>query len=142
MHHLHIQTMNSTQQSHYNIVNQLAIQKNGKLLSSVYHTRKHKLEFQCQYGHIWKTQPYSIQTSWCPTCLRNIKSKEISDKKLNNIRAKLHSSLELISTEYTPDSLTWKCTDHHISEDNEYIFTESLEIMEERRFQCICDKYM
>jgi len=50
-------------------IKKIAESKGGKCLSTEYITVKDKLEFQCKYGHIWKTQMANIQQgSWCPYC--------------------------------------------------------------------------
>jgi hypothetical protein len=136
--------MNCDQQCHYDNIKRIAQQHSGKLLSSTYHNRKHKLEFQCQNGHKWKAQPYSIETKWCPICLQNKKLEQLKEQKLQDIRDMLSPDLELLSNEYTPDLFTWKCHDHHISfnHDEEYYFQASLLEMEERGFQCTCNGYM
>ena len=136
--------MNPDQQSHYDDIKRITEQHSCKLLSPIYHNRKHKLEFQCQYLHKWKAQPYSIEKTQCPLCIKIKKIKEMKERKLQDIRDMLSPHLELLSTEYTPDLFTWKCNDHHISfnHNEEYYFQASLKEMEERGFQCTCNGYM
>lgn len=63
---------------------ELAILRNGKCLSTHYVSSHDKLLWECKEGHIWEAVPSSIvQKSWCPTCYRN-RQKKISIRLVNN----------------------------------------------------------
>lgn len=47
--------MNQHQKAHYDNITKITQEKLGKLFSTVYYNKKHKLEFKCQYDHIWET---------------------------------------------------------------------------------------
>ena len=50
-------------------MNQLALSRNGRMLSRSWIDSKTKYEWQCQQGHTWKTTWASVRRgSWCPKC--------------------------------------------------------------------------
>lgn len=51
------------------IMQELAIVRGGKCLSDDYINNRTKLEWKCQFGHIWLAQPRAIiGGQWCPNC--------------------------------------------------------------------------
>jgi hypothetical protein len=58
---------------------QIATERGGKCLSSIYTNARSYLEWQCSKGHIWKAKPFNIKGkgTWCPFC----KGERISNTK-------------------------------------------------------------
>ena len=47
----------------------LAAERGGLCLSTEYHGKHVKLEWQCHRGHVWQTRPAIVRAgSWCPSC--------------------------------------------------------------------------
>ena len=47
----------------------IAQERGGECLSTIYKNRKTKLKWECNCGHIWMAIPYTIiRGSWCPEC--------------------------------------------------------------------------
>jgi hypothetical protein len=96
----------------------IAVSRGGKCLSSEYINAQTGLEWECKYGHQWKTTPNSIKRgSWCPICFNQkqkfIIYKKYDIEKMQNI-AKEYGG-KCLSTGYvninTP--LEWECADGH-----------------------------
>ena len=78
-------------------MNQLALSRNGRMLSPSWINSKTKYEWQCQQGHTWKTTWASIKGngSWCAICQGN------SPRSLNELRAEVEARKgKLYSNEY------------------------------------------
>jgi hypothetical protein len=92
---------------------EIAIQHNGKCLSSSYKTIEEFLEWQCENNHIWSAPANNIKNMghWCPTCAGNQK-KNIKDMQ----RVAFERNGECLSIHYTNNStqLSWKCSKNHI----------------------------
>jgi hypothetical protein len=55
-----------------NLLRQLAEQRNGKLLSNIFHTSTTPMLWRCDKLHVWEAAPSVIKTGvWCPTCGRD-----------------------------------------------------------------------
>jgi hypothetical protein len=72
----------------------LARYKGGNCLSVEYFNTRTKLEWQCKFGHIWKTIPASvIQGYWCPECAQGRtpwnKGKPMSEETKRKLRESL-----------------------------------------------------
>ncbi|MGH3055713.1 MAG: zinc-ribbon domain-containing protein, partial [Gaiellaceae bacterium] len=51
---------------------EIALNRQGKCLSTQYLGSKSKLTWRCALGHSWRAIPASvIQGTWCPVCARN-----------------------------------------------------------------------
>ena len=63
----------------------IARKKGGECLSTSFKTVKLKLEWRCEFGHIWRTTPDSIinRKSWCPECARqkSLKPKQVMKRR-------------------------------------------------------------
>lgn len=96
-----------------NQMQEFAILKGGKCLSSAYKNNRNKLKWECKFGHQWDALPYSILSgdSWCPDCAGNIKHTIEDMRELAKNR-----NGECISVEYvnSKSKLTWQCQlGHH-----------------------------
>lgn len=90
----------------------LAIEKNGKCLSSEYKSLNTKLKWQCSKGHIWETIPASIiRGTWCKVCAGKAK-KTIEDM---HTLAKSRGG-QCLSEKYVNGrtKLIWKCANGHV----------------------------
>jgi hypothetical protein len=55
----------------------LAVERGGKCLSSTYKNWRIKLLWECAQGHRWEANLNSIQQGhWCPKCAINKRTKE------------------------------------------------------------------
>lgn len=142
-----------------NYFKNLAISKKGLCLSTDYINCITKLEFQCEYGHIWKTKPYYLvyNNSWCPKCNKFCKD----NIELFHEIAKKRDGF-CLSTDYINcrTKLIFKCGNGHIWEakphDIKYsnswcpVCSGSLkltieqmkEIAKERKGKCLSDHYI
>lgn len=86
--------------------------KKGKCLSIVYTNNRIPMEWECQYGHIWKTPYYSIRDgTWCPKCLKlehktpiEFLKKEAEKRGGKCLSKKVMGSLK---------HLLWECANKH-----------------------------
>src|ERR1700688_2340802 len=47
----------------------LALSRDGKCLSTIYINARNKLLWKCKFGHQWEAVPYAIKAGgWCPQC--------------------------------------------------------------------------
>lgn len=63
----------------------LANSRSGKCISTEYLGANERLEWECEFGHRWKTTPSSVMNgrkSWCPICweIRRKASKHVDDR--------------------------------------------------------------
>jgi hypothetical protein len=90
-----------------------AEKKGGKCLTEKYFSSHQKMEWQCEHGHTWKTQPTHILNnhSWCPAC--SGKARHTIDQMYT--LAKLRGGV-CLSAEYKNNhlKLTWRCDKDHI----------------------------
>jgi hypothetical protein len=95
---------------------QIALERGGKCLSTEYINSKTKLEWQCDKEHIWKAKPQDIiRGTWCPICsitIRANKQKSTIDqmRELAKKRGGLCLSQEYVNTH---TKLEWKCAKGH-----------------------------
>jgi hypothetical protein len=60
------------------LLHNTADQNNGKCLSETYTNSHAKYEWQCRFGHQWKSKAYTvINGHWCPFCINRISKPEI-----------------------------------------------------------------
>lgn len=62
-------------------MNEVAVERGGKCLSSNYINSKSKLKWQCKEGHIWDAIPLNVinKKSWCPICARGRQGRKKRD---------------------------------------------------------------
>lgn len=95
------------------LVQKIAEKKSGKCLSEEYFDLDTKLEFECKYGHIWKTSPINIiyAHTWCPHCYGHLRK---TIENMQQLAAKKKG--KCISKKYvnsvTP--LKWQCDKGHL----------------------------
>lgn len=109
----------------------VALERNGKCLSTIYKRSDLKLKWQCSKGHIWFAMPSNIEAGrWCPTCAKNTndeKQRIYSVGMLQKYAAKLGG--KLISKEYKNIQypLKWQCKEKHIWDSSwSNVFTKEL----------------
>ncbi len=93
-------------------MNQLAKNKNGKCLSTIYVNSKTKLTWECEFGHQWDAVPDSTKNKkiWCPVCARRQKLtiKQMQEFAISK-RGKCLSTIYVNSK----TKLTWECEFGH-----------------------------
>ncbi|PGK52133.1 hypothetical protein CN918_30545 [Priestia megaterium] len=92
----------------------LAKTRGGDCLSPEYLTSRDKLKWECQHGHTWMAEPYSIKRGhWCPTCS---KTKKCTIEQMQKI-AKSRGGRCLSTTYKNKEAkLTWECAEGHVWE--------------------------
>ena len=91
---------------------QLASQRDGKCLSTVYEASYVDLEWECKNGHRWFAPPKSVkQGYWCNQCVVNSRKKSIEDM---HVLAKKKGG-KCLSTQYVNSGthLLWECRKGH-----------------------------
>lgn len=86
----------------------IAAERSGKCLSLSYCGSKHKLEWQCEIGHKWWSEPRCVVAGqWCPKCA--VLSRRLTIEQMRLIAAK--RSGKCLSENYTSckTKLTWQC---------------------------------
>lgn len=84
---------------------------NGKCLSTEYVNNSTRMEWQCEFGHIWRTTANSIfQGSWCAACLG---SKRLTLEDCQ--RAAAEHNGKCLATEYVnaKTRIQWVCNNGH-----------------------------
>lgn len=93
-------------------LNQLALSRGGRCLSSNYKGLKSKLKWECKYGHIWEASPNSIihLKSWCPECAGN---KKLDFQKIKQLASQ--NGGKCLSGKYknSKEKLLWECKNGH-----------------------------
>jgi hypothetical protein len=96
---------------------EMAAEKNGKCLSSVYINKETKLQWQCAERHVWKATPGQIrQGHWCNICARkkagmNARGHTIAEmQRLAKARGGYCLSKEYINQYF---HLAWQCKKGH-----------------------------
>lgn len=103
---------------------ELALARNGKCLSTKYVNVKTKLKWECQNKHQWQSSPNDIRNGrWCPVCARiNRKSEKVPPerKKPKYTLEILHDLAKrfggkCLTTEYKSykDKIHWECINGH-----------------------------
>ena len=90
----------------------IAIGRGGKCISKRYVNANTKLDWRCEYGHVWSAVPPSVKRgSWCPYCSHSVK---LTIGEMRQI-AKARDG-ECLSKKYIDanTALKWKCTDGHV----------------------------
>ena len=89
----------------------LAAQKGGQCLSTVYPGMQNLAVWRCERGHEWQAKPNNIRYGgWCPYCLGKYQT-------LNDMHELARSrGGECLSDEYLGQAtkLVWRCSDNHI----------------------------
>ena len=92
-------------------IQNIAIQRNGKCISKEYLGNHHKLQWQCEKGHIWEAPVSRIKTgAWCPNCAGN---RKLTIQKMQEIAHRKEG--ECLSKKYVNarTKLKWKCQKGH-----------------------------
>ena len=89
----------------------IALERNGKCLSTEYINMRTKLQWQCSKGHVWMANPNLVKRgTWCPYCAHNT----IYSIKDIQIRVGKYGG-KCLSKEYVRDKpLTWECAKGHV----------------------------
>lgn len=95
----------------------LAIERGGKCLSSEYINSKTKLEWECSEGHRWVSVASSIKVgTWCPQCAIQINSnrQKLTIDEMNNIA--MTRGGKCLSKTYvnSKEKLEWECSIGHL----------------------------
>ncbi|PGK52138.1 hypothetical protein CN918_30570 [Priestia megaterium] len=98
-------------------MHELAIEKGGKCLSSVYVNNNTPLTWECEKGHTWDSIPRSVKKgSWCPSCgsRRAGRTPVIRPMRTLQIIAKRKGGT-CLSTRYTgfEQQIEWECKCRH-----------------------------
>ncbi len=94
---------------------ELALKRGGRCLSTKYTNNSTKLTWQCKEGHTWESCPYQLlRGTWCPECYRL--SKFLTIEEFQKIAASRNS--KCLSDEYEGNDvgLRWQCEYTHIWE--------------------------
>jgi len=91
----------------------IASNKGGALLSTVYEGGKKSLQWQCSEGHNWQATPEGIifNDSWCPQCAGN-KKLSLDDMKTIAKSRDGECLAEIYINNQTP--IQWRCKKGHI----------------------------
>lgn len=95
-------------------MNEIATEKGGKCISSVYINAKEYLLWECKEGHKWKASPNNIKNNgrWCPKCAGKLKSiidmEILAKEKLGKCLSEKYINAKT--------KLKWKCSEGHIWE--------------------------
>jgi hypothetical protein len=93
---------------------QLAQERGGQLLSTVYRGSHEPLQWRCAEGHTWMAVPGAVKglNSWCPKC----RGRYPKDEMLAQYRQiAIERGGQLVSTQFvsTQHKLTWRCGSGH-----------------------------
>jgi hypothetical protein len=89
----------------------IAIARNGKLLSKRYHNNKTKLVWECEYGHQWEMRPNDVKNGqWCPTCNGSLK---LLIKEMDQIATKRNGVCLSVAYINSKHKLRWRCAKGH-----------------------------
>jgi hypothetical protein len=92
---------------------QIASDRGGTCLSTVYKSSSSKVEWCCARGHIWEAYPSQVKRgSWCPLCS---KYRPLTLEELKQIALERGGACE--STKVTP-KIKWRCANEHTWEAN------------------------
>jgi len=95
---------------------QLAAQKGGKCLSTIYFGSEKKLKWQCSKGHIWKASPTQIRHGcWCLRC-RKYQFTTTFLEEMRRIATQKGGKCLSLSYVDSQTKLKWQCNQGHIWE--------------------------
>ncbi|MBA3648072.1 MAG: hypothetical protein H0W62_05900 [Chitinophagales bacterium] len=93
------------------VYQEIARQRGGKLLSSVFVTNDTKITWQCEDGHIWDAIPIAVKRgTWCPYCAGRHNHSIAEMQRVAKDRGGVCLSLKY-SRAHTP--LKWQCRNGH-----------------------------
>lgn len=97
-------------------LNEIAYEKGGKCLSSIYLGSNKRLKWECKEGHIWMSSPEKIKRGdWCDKCARieSGKNRSLGIDIAKDIAKKRGG--DCLSSEYINNrtKLTWQCHKGH-----------------------------
>jgi len=93
-------------------VQNIALSKGGRCLSTHYLGSSTKLRWQCDKGHIWEATPSKIKSgNWCAICV--LDKKRLTIEEMHDIANSRGG--KCLSTEYinSGDKLEWQCDKGH-----------------------------
>lgn len=100
------------------LMKQIAVNKGGKCLSSVYKNANNKLNWRCSIGHEWEATASSVKNrgTWCPICCYDRVASVLS-LGLEEMRSlAIERGGECLSAEYPKGrnkKIRWRCSDGH-----------------------------
>ncbi|CAM9488457.1 unnamed protein product, partial [Sphacelaria rigidula] len=100
------------------LMQQIAKDKGGECLSTVFRGMVEKLRFRCAEGHEWETAPNNIfyHNTWCPACVfaQRAVRKRLTIEDMH-FTAKQFGG-EFLSTKYesTRTKYKWRCKRGHV----------------------------
>lgn len=90
----------------------MAVERNGKCLSTKYTNKSTSLLWECEFGHQWKATPGSVrnQNTWCKKCMGLCK---LTIEDMKNMATERGG--KCLSSEYVNASthLLWQCREGH-----------------------------
>lgn len=88
-------------------------EKGAKCLAKKYLGVDHKHEFQCEYGHKWKTNAWNIlkEKSWCPVCAKKSRTMQSLDKFIKKYNFKVLTEIKDITN--TREKIVIVCNKNH-----------------------------
>jgi len=93
---------------------EIALNRDGKCLSSTYINKNKKLKWKCSKGHTWEATPNSVKynKSWCPQCSKY--HKKISKNDLEKIA--FYRNGKFLSKKFLgmKTNHKWQCQNGHI----------------------------
>jgi hypothetical protein len=90
---------------------EFAESKGGKCISKEYINRKTKLDWECEFGHIWKARFRGNKTTWCPHCNKNAKLVLQDCVNYAALYGGYCLSIEYISSR---TKMIWQCKRGHV----------------------------
>ena len=111
---------NGTHKLNIGEMQKMALERDGKCLSTVYQNKEIKLKWQCGQGHIWHATPGNIrQGSWCKICARKqigLNRRKYSFTDLQKIARSKNgeciSNKDEFLNQYS--RLMWRCKSGHV----------------------------
>jgi hypothetical protein len=89
----------------------IAISRNGKLLSNHYFNNKTKLLWECEYGHQWEMRPNDIKSGqWCSICNG---SHKLTIEEMDQIAKDRNGYCLSIAYINSREKLRWRCEKDH-----------------------------
>ena len=93
-------------------LNILASAKSGRCLSFLYKGTWKKLDWECEFGHVWKATPNNIkQGTWCPKCQPN---QQLSIDEMHHLAKKRNGKCLSNSMTNSKQNLEWECEFGHV----------------------------
>ena len=100
-----------------NEMKKIAEDLGGKCLSAEYVDSETKLEWQCEYGHVWEAIPKSVKTGrWCPKCGRVNTANKLRGNIAEMKKLAERKGGKCLSDKYINSStkIKWQCGEGHL----------------------------